>query len=146
MGKWDSYPVFCTLAHYLASEGHKYPLRIRVTDTQYLSINSPSFPGHLPDLTLPGGSSRSRFPMLALHSSSQEPPSSGTSCPGLPSFGASLRGGSLFCSGPCFSIWYYFWFWTHNHLGLRQIVPKKSLLIPLINSFKKYLLATCSSD
>lgn len=94
IGKWDTYPVFCTPAHYLAPKGHRCPPRIRVT-AQSLSVDSPSSPAYLLGLTLPGAPDPPFFLPWLSTATSSESPGSGTSCPGLLSFCASLRGGSL---------------------------------------------------
>lgn len=84
-GKWDTYPVFCTPAHYLTPKGHRYPPRIRVT-AQSLSIDSPSFPAYLLGLTLPGAPDPPFFLPWLSTATSPESPSSGTFCPWLTFF------------------------------------------------------------
>ena len=80
IGKWDTYPVFCTPAYYVTPKGHRYPPRIRVT-AQTLSIDSPSFPAYVLGLTLPGPPDSPFFLPWLSTATSPESPSSVTSCP-----------------------------------------------------------------
>lgn len=113
---------------------------------QSLSVVSPSSPAHLLGLTLPGAPDPPFFLPWLSTATSPESPGSGTSCPWLTFFLCLSQRRLPVSTCPCFYILYCFWFWTHSHSGSRQIVAKKSPIISLINSFKKYVLATCCSD